>query len=596
MQERPISLGPRLLLAMEKISMKLLRIAIALLTALAACGGPSEPSSVELVEYLGSNPEARKGASERHIIRFDIDVLRRASDQVVVFETPDRRRFELETIEHLERPDRNFMWRGHLWDGMTEGYGVITVNEGHVSGRLWMGDASFEFTPTPHGTELIELDPTGFGPEEPGHHWLDIPHSGDGRTTISNAPVTVDVLVVYTQNGANAQGGAAAMETLIQSAIDVTNAALGDSGVSHSLNLARAEQVNYNETGVALNDQLNWLRLDSTVANLRNTYHADMVVLMTNNGAGYCGSGYVMQNVGPAFANWAFSVTASTCAVGNLTFAHELGHNLGLEHDPANGAAPADASFPYAFGYQLAGEFRTIMAYACSGSTCNREGYFSNPNVSFNGFPTGVVDQQDNARALDDTMPHTAGYRVPPSCPWNLGDEDYCADCGPCAAGEGDCEAGQCDSGLVCVQDVGANYGWASTVDVCEAPAATPVTIEAESGTVFGGSSVYNDGSASGGQGVAYLGTVGAGFELMGVPASSSFTVRYASTLTGQLSFFVNGADTGDISFNSTGGWVGNYQDVTVQATIPSGATFEIEHVSGDSAMNVDNVTFDGVP
>jgi len=57
------------------------------------------------------------------------------------------------------------------------------------------------------------------------------------------------------------------------------------------------------------------------------------------------------------------------------------------------------------------------------------------------------------------------------ACPWSPGDWNYCRDCGPCEDGEGDCEPGECAPGLVCATDVGASYGWSSTVDVCEVPA-----------------------------------------------------------------------------------------------------------------------------
>lgn len=65
------------------------------------------------------------------------------------------------------------------------------------------------------------------------------------------------------------------------------------------------------------------------------------------------------------------------------------------------------------------------------------------------------------------------------SCPWQPGDWDYCKDCGPCLAGEGDCEPGECASGLVCATDVGPAYGWSSAVDVCEAPGSSTTKIEA---------------------------------------------------------------------------------------------------------------------
>ena len=62
----------------------------------------------------------------------------------------------------------------------------------------------------------------------------------------------------------------------------------------------------------------------------------------------------------------------------------------------------------------------------------------------------------------------------PPGCPWQPGDYDYCKDCGPCEDGEGDCDGnGECVAGTVCAQDVGANYGWPSNVDVCEEPSSS---------------------------------------------------------------------------------------------------------------------------
>ena len=62
----------------------------------------------------------------------------------------------------------------------------------------------------------------------------------------------------------------------------------------------------------------------------------------------------------------------------------------------------------------------------------------------------------------------------PGGCPWSPGDWNYCLDCGPCGPGEGDCDGdAECGAGTVCVDDVGATYGWASTVDVCELPASS---------------------------------------------------------------------------------------------------------------------------
>jgi len=48
-----------------------------------------------------------------------------------------------------------------------------------------------------------------------------------------------------------------------------------------------------------------------------------------------------------------------------------------------------------------------------------------------------------------------------------------------CGDGEGDCDKdADCKPGLKCVKDVGANYGWGGTIDVCEGVAAEPTKEE----------------------------------------------------------------------------------------------------------------------
>ena len=54
-------------------------------------------------------------------------------------------------------------------------------------------------------------------------------------------------------------------------------------------------------------------------------------------------------------------------------------------------------------------------------------------------------------------------------------DPNYCRDFGPCPAGKGDCDSNsECQAGLVCVNDVGAQYGLPAHYDVCEAGGSRP--------------------------------------------------------------------------------------------------------------------------
>ena len=116
--------------------------------------------------------------------------------------------------------------------------------------------------------------------------------------------------------------------------------------------------------------------------------------------------------------------------------------------------------------------------------------------------------------------------------------------------------------------------------------------VEAEAATLNGDAQTFNDGAASGGQGVAYLNTVGSGITFSNAPAASSVTIYYASMNTGSISLKVDGQDAGNIDFTSTGNWGGNYNAVTRNVSVTAGADFTIQFDSGDAAMNVDYVVF----
>ena len=320
---------------------------------------------------------------------------------------------EAELTEFERRASDNYTWRGRMGEGSV----TLTVRGRALAGFIEAGSAVYEIVPRERGvSSLVLLDSDRF-PEcatteehapQPSSESADA--AASVRSTEAGTPdsgARIDVMVVYTAAARQGAGGTANMEATIQAAVDAANTAYGNSQIVQRLRLVHMAEVPYVEAG-GFNAHLNWLTSNSAVAALRDTHRADVVDLMVQDSAA-CGVAWVMANVSPSFASSAFSVTARVCAVGNFSFAHELGHNMSAHHDPANGGT---AAFPYAYGHFVNGSYRTVMAYSseCS-SGCTRVSQFSNPDVTFLGAPTGIANARDNHRALNNTANVVANFR-----------------------------------------------------------------------------------------------------------------------------------------------------------------------------------------
>jgi peptidyl-Asp metalloendopeptidase len=318
-----------------------------------------------------------------------------------------------------------FTLNGHL-AGVEGGYFILTYADGMVSVTAYDPERGYyEMEPAGDGVvKVSEFLPGKLPRVTHGMLWPDgmpMDHGSmdmppEAMPKAAAGPSVIDILVVYTAAASAGAGGDAAIRTRIDKAVAEANTAFLNSQVNAKLNLVRAEQVNYAESG-NLGTDLTRLQnktdgyMDQVHA-LRETYKADLVSLVVEKtSGGVAGIGYVMTSVSSYFKGYAFTAIARQYTGAYNTLAHEVGHNLGCAHDRQN--STSQAAYPYSYGYRFYAngvQYRTIMAYYPGQGIP----YYSNPNVSYLGVPTGIPGGQanaaDNARTINNTSPTAMNF------------------------------------------------------------------------------------------------------------------------------------------------------------------------------------------
>ena len=323
----------------------------------------------------------------------------------------DGKSYAAKLVQTETRAMNDYTWRGKIREGKFEGDVILTFRGGFVSGLIY---APFNqvYEIVPRGTKqfLVELNQSLF-PECGGEiksEETTVKSNTENNLASIDSGDRIDVMVVYTTATKNLLGGDAQAQALVQQAIDSANTAYLNSKIRQRLRLVHTQEYLYTESGNSSTDLAN-LRNNATIQSLRETHKADLVA-MVGEVTGVCGVGYLMgSNQASGNPNNGFTVTTRSCAVGNLSFAHELGHNMGSQHNPENGSGP---TYPFGFGHYVNGVYRTVMSYVdpCPGG-CTRRPYFSNPEVTFMNFPTGIDNARDNARSINLTADAISNYR-----------------------------------------------------------------------------------------------------------------------------------------------------------------------------------------
>ncbi len=285
------------------------------------------------------------------------------------------------------------------------GSAVLTFDEAGLTGTVYLDARELNlYSITPDFVIVREMAPGAFPPDHrPG--FVD-PISGqqgarDEQSLETNAaPADVSALVSVSPAAEKkiAELGYPTLRAFTDAALAKANLSYVNSNINVRLSYAGPFVLaNYKETN-AWDADRDAFFANAAAAAERKRRKADTSMLIFTNEQ-YCGE-VKDVDAGPATA---LGVVAVTCAIGQLSFAHEVGHLFGACHD--NEPAP---SYPYGRGFVHVDakdpkkSWRTVMAYpgACDG--CTRVPYWSSPAVSYpssDGDPMGTATR-DNARVL----------------------------------------------------------------------------------------------------------------------------------------------------------------------------------------------------
>jgi hypothetical protein len=304
-------------------------------------------------------------------------------------------------------------WTGSL-KGVENGYFYLTVVEGVLMAHVGSPMGIYEVSLVSGDLyKAIRIDQSKFKDHDEAWTYepsgVVIPEGSLGDSADSAA--RIDIMVAYTDDARAAAGGTPAMKATILTALNETNQSYANAGVTTRLRLVHVQEYSYAETG-DLNTDLTRFRNSGdgyfdSIHTLRNTYGADMLGLIVENGGAYCGLASTIM----ATDATAFQVTDRSCATGYYSFGHEFGHLQGARHDTF--VDPTNTPYSYGHGYvkTTSPMWRTVMAYgdACGG--CPRIQYWSNPAKTYGGAATGTSNTK-NYLVLNNTDYTVANFRT----------------------------------------------------------------------------------------------------------------------------------------------------------------------------------------
>ncbi len=305
----------------------------------------------------------------------------------------------------------------------------MTLTEEYVRGTLHVSQWVLEFRRADEGVSVIQvLDPTRFPMErrprpahrQPGFNVHDPQLFGgalllsqadepwefaqpieplDGETYADTDFVPAEFKVLALKSAKEFEADECTTEALNNEAGEYTNNLIGIYG-DYARGSVTFKCVTPPDTPAWTTlETIRQYLMTQNIKDLRDDEDADLVIMIVKDGLGYCG--YTMYPDYPLYPiemyghqykeNAAFGVVDESCALGHSSFAHEIGHLLGMKHERFNEQGGVNEFCGYGYPVRQYGNpiAHTVMAYDdyCDfvGRPCSRVPYFSIPRAKHTG-------------------------------------------------------------------------------------------------------------------------------------------------------------------------------------------------------------------
>ncbi len=376
-------------------------------------------------------PEVAEPGVVPYAVDLDIDLVRSAPQRIEV-PAPDGRLLVAELSVFEDRGDGDAMWAGRVAGSDYESV-VLTVAKDHLVGRFGVpGGSKYRISARPDGSGRIEdmstmerkpkeeFCPGGVAERPQPAAAIEAQRAGDPERVVqASSHNHLDMLIVYSEAArARYEARDGSVDAPVQASIDYLNLVFRNGELDLVARLVHHEQAPDSLTITSSGSSvLGRLRRNQEVRALRAEHQADLVhIFVTAEVTDVCGIAYLLQkgDTASSFSDRGYGLTLMQ-GCGDETFAHEVGHNLGGQHDPPNaGGCFEDADCrnnsliaPYAFGHTWFSPSPpnpphkdTIMSYG-SGEV---EPWFSTvrvqPRIDGHAVTFGVAGERENERAL----------------------------------------------------------------------------------------------------------------------------------------------------------------------------------------------------